>query len=639
MNQRWKKIFIIKIFIATILIADDSEIDNLLNVISVKDDLSKTTKLENGGISYIYTREDIQKMQAHNLKDILKSTYPFGYDENRFAISDPYALRSKAPFLSSSLRVYIDDQEITSGLYGSGMIVYGDMDIDFVDHIEVYTGNPTFEFSAEPANTIIKLYSKVAQRDDGSKISLATGSHGASSIYGYNTQELENNWSYFSYISHTDEKREQYSNKSSTLSKDKKTTHIFASIYDESNKILIDGARQHRDAFISHSLFATPDNSDIKADYLHIGYNGHSDKLSYLITYDLHNSQSDFTDTQIDTIKILNETNELIPYNAHTDAYSQSYTASAKYKTEILSNNILIGFNYRYKHFTLTNRVYNDIEFKDNQHTNQIISALFLEDQYSINDNKIITLGVSYTAVTNNHSNQDNNLFSFRTGYTFTHDTIICKTIVSHLETTLDPYLVNNSIYLADPINKIDTKKQDMILQNIRYKEHSNTYEFIGVYVKIKNSLIPDETGKLTLSDQDIYIKSILNRYTKEYNSFDKIELSFTTNFIDNLPNSSTFKQYFFTIRNFTTYNRFDFFNEILYYRDNEQNKNSYDYTAGVIYHYNDDLKISLKGTNILNKAKESLYPQLSTTTLEQDEPLSISPIDQSFMVTMGYTF
>jgi len=160
-------ILITSLFIINSLSADESEIDDLLNSISAKDDLSQKTKLENAGISYVYTREDIQRMQAHSLKDILKSAYPFSYSENNYGLPDPYTMGVNIPFMSSSMRVYIDDQEITPGLYGSGMIIYGDMDVDFIDHIEIYSGNPTFEFSIEPAFTIIKLYSKNAQRDGG----------------------------------------------------------------------------------------------------------------------------------------------------------------------------------------------------------------------------------------------------------------------------------------------------------------------------------------------------------------------------------------------------------------------------------------------------------------------------------------
>ena len=123
-----------------------------------KRDLSEKTKLENSGIRTIYTRDELNRMQVHYLKDILKVLYPINYRENYFGVTDPYNPNTKVPFMSGSIKVYIDDQEILDGIYGSGLSVYGNMDIDFVDHIEIYFGIPTYQYSTEPAVMLIKLY-------------------------------------------------------------------------------------------------------------------------------------------------------------------------------------------------------------------------------------------------------------------------------------------------------------------------------------------------------------------------------------------------------------------------------------------------------------------------------------------------
>jgi len=637
MQQNFNILLIISFFITNTLQADSSEIDDLLNAISVTNDLSEKTKMENGGISYIYTREDIQKMQAHNLKDILKSTYPFGYNENSYGLADPYTLQASIPFMSSSLRVYIDNQEITTGLYGSGMIIYGDMDINFIDHIEVYTGNPSFAFSTEPAFTIIKLYSKVAQKDEGSKVGFSGGSYNASSLYGYNTQELENGWSYFSYLSQVDRKRKQYHNGDATISRDRKTTHIFASLYDENNQILIDGIKQSRDSFVAQSLFASPNVSDIDTTFLHIGYNGSKGQLSYNMSFDLHNATTAFEDANKQTIELINNTyNQHLFYMVENKVISQSYTAGIKYHIINSSNDLLIGLNYRYKHFKFQDTVVNDTNIPDDGHTNQIISTAFLENQYSIDDNKIVTIGSAYTSVTNNSSPQDDKLISFRAGYTFTNNSIVSKTVASHIEVSLDPYLVNSITFLENPTKKTDKAKQNIILQNFKYRKGSNLYEILGNYVIIKNLLLPNKNGQLKAYNKNIKLTSILTRYIKEYNNFDKIELALGENYFSNLPQVDIVKQYFFILRSFNSYKKFDIFNELLYYKEV---RHSYDYTAGVIYHKTDDLSFALKGTNILNRAKKSSYTKLSLTTLEQETPLLVSPIDSSVMITMEYTF
>ncbi|MEA3227557.1 MAG: hypothetical protein U9P38_00630, partial [Campylobacterota bacterium] len=125
------------------------EIDLLLSDIENKTDLSEQTKLENSGISLIYTRDDIDRMQAKYLKDILKSNATFGYNENKFGMTDPLTSGTDIPFSSSIMRVFIDNQEITGGMFGSGIVTHGNIDLGFVDHIEIYTQSPTYEYSTE----------------------------------------------------------------------------------------------------------------------------------------------------------------------------------------------------------------------------------------------------------------------------------------------------------------------------------------------------------------------------------------------------------------------------------------------------------------------------------------------------------
>jgi hypothetical protein len=176
-------------------------------------------------------------------------------------------------------------------------------------------------------------------------------------------------------------------------------------------------------------------------------------------------------------------------------------------------------------------------------------------------------------------------------------------------------------------------------MQNIKYKQNLNEYEFIGSYMIIKDQLLPDSTGFLDAYDKDLKMYSALLRYTREYREYDKLELTFGVNKIKELQVYDDSTQYAATLRNFNTFGKFDIFNEVLYYRDDIGKENYYDYSAGVIYHYNDDLSFSIKGTNILDKAKESNYSRLNIQTLKPEKPLKISPIDRKFMMRMEYTF
>jgi iron complex outermembrane receptor protein len=53
---------------------------------------------------------------------------------------------------------------MSSSSFGSAFMVWGEMPIEYIDHIEVYKGSSSVEFGNEVASTIIKLYTKKAQR-------------------------------------------------------------------------------------------------------------------------------------------------------------------------------------------------------------------------------------------------------------------------------------------------------------------------------------------------------------------------------------------------------------------------------------------------------------------------------------------
>jgi len=639
-NLKFGSLFFLLLSSFFIVKADDINIDTMLVNIEKKTDLSAKTKLENGGVSYIYTREDIQRMQAHKLRDILKSTYPFGYNENKFAIADPFAVQTAVPFMSSKIKLYIDNQEVTTGLYGSGLVVYGNMDIDFVDHIEVYAGNPTLELSSEPAFAIIKLYSKIAQKDDGSKISIAGGSYGSKEIMGYTTSTLDNGWSYFAYASAIDDKRKKYSSYNSTLSRDNQNVHAFGTFSKDKHHFIVDAIYSDKDSFISSSIFATPENSTIKNAYLHVGYDTKIDDFSILLTFDKSDAKNSFDDVNVQQIEFINNmTNQNIPYAIDANSRSEVYTGGLNYDIKTLSNKLVVGAKYRFKHFKYTKIDLNGEEMQRSGHSQQTTATLFVENQYSVANNQILTTGVSYSFVRNNHSIQDDDLLGYRLGYTYTSKNLISKTIVSHIESSIDPYLVN-SIYLNDNSRKVAIEKQDIYMQNFKYKQDLNKYEIVASYIVVKNKLLPDiNTGRLDSYDKDLKILGGILRYTREYREYDKLEVTVGLNHIDQLPITDELLQYSATIRNFNTFGKFDIFNEVLGYRDDVANKNYYDYSAGIIYNHTDDLSFSLKGTNIFDTARKTTYTRINPSTMQAGKPLEISPIDRKIMFRIGYTF
>lgn len=629
-----KRITIGTLLALGLLNAHEINLDRLLNDVEKKTDLSSKTKLENGGVSTIYTRDDLVRMQVKSLKDILKSTYPLGYTENRYGLSDPYFMGTMHPSVSSSMRIFIDNQELSIGLFGSGIVLHGNMELGFIDHVEIYTGNPTYEFSTEPTFILVKLYSKNAQKDTGSKISAQIGNFGDSLFSFYDSAEINKEWSYFAYASRNNDIRQKHTSHNTELSRDIKSTHAFASLYDDNNKILIDVSNQKRDAFIDQSLDATPLRSKMDDYYLHIGYNGKYNNLSYLLSYDKLNSNAAF----MDDVAPLAQMGYMFPIASfYADAKSYVLSSELKYSYATDFNKFITGVKYRYKKYEYEVLLRNGIDLPRTGNTTQTIATAFIENQYFLEENSIITTGISASRVQNNYSIQNDNLLMYRLGHTYTTQDFIFKTIHSHVETTLDPYLVN-SYYISS--GKKDVTKQNLFLESIAYQEKNNKYELMLSLLKTKDQLFPNlQTGLLENYSKTIDMKSIVLMWTYEYNQFDKLYITAEYDRIGDMPVTEATKQYKSTIRNLNTYDKFDIFNELFYSRDDSRDKNFYDYSAGVIYHANEDLSVSLKATNIFGNAQTTTYTRVNPYTFQAEEPLKISPIDRHVMLTLEYLF
>jgi len=66
----------------TLLIADD--LSSLLNDYEDKSQLHNKTKVESAGHLIIYSRDELDKMKAHTLNDVLKSVRSFSLQETSF---------------------------------------------------------------------------------------------------------------------------------------------------------------------------------------------------------------------------------------------------------------------------------------------------------------------------------------------------------------------------------------------------------------------------------------------------------------------------------------------------------------------------------------------------------------------------
>ena len=641
-----------KYFIALMMLSiglQASNIDDILMDMEVHNDLSEKTKQENNGIVFVYTRSDLNMMGAIHLRDILKSSV-VGYKISRYNLIDPNTM-GLSPYASSNVRIYIDNQEISSSLYGSGSMVIGDLSLDFVDHIEIYTYNPSFEFSIEPTTAMIKLYTKTYERDPGNNLRLGYGSYGSKNFSIARTDKI-GSYSYLAYLSRDEDNKKKINlGGEHDLSRDSIKTHALLTLYNDDRKFLFTYMKNDKDSFLGVDWTGDPSRSHIDLELFHLGY---EENLPYDMLFELT------YDSLTDVSRFKNDTNNSAlfmhygwsynqlwnPINSlYADGNSKVLSAKLQKKMSLGSHDLLFGMKYRKKDLDYTYLRVDDILLDYIGVKTQKVFTYFFEDNYNLFENSILTFAFQHTDLDNNNDYEikDDKINMARVGNTYLHDKWMFQTFYYYQETAIEPYLVN-SLFLENAIDGLKKQKIHSFIEKIKYTDEKNMYDVTYTYDKIDNYLRMNDVGLLINSTDDVLRNTFLFRWTYNYSSVNKFFLSYYLEHIDCRESDTESTNHRVVLQNSNRYEKFNLF-EALTFNKTEYGT-YYDVNLGINYQYSDNLSIHLNAENLFDNALEQqfIHNDVSTSSVSDisdfsKTPFLVSPIDQKVMLTLEYTF
>jgi len=620
------KLSLCVLFIST-LHAQENDVQKLLNDFTKKNDLSQKTIDENKGHLVLFTREKLEKMHAKTLKDVFKTTPIIYYNENRYALPDPLAGGLVEPYRSNFIRLYVDGVEVTQGWMGSGLMLYGNVNIDFVDHIEFYYMIPSFDTSVEPAYLTVFLYSKNPQRDEGGKINLTGGSR------GYNSQsisfgEQKKEISYMINFSHTDDERETIDNGTATpLSRDFESTQLFSYIKTEDQVFHLQVMKKNTDSLAGLSYDATPLVSQIGYLNLHMDYGvDFSEYWHIQLSYDW--LKTDFL--QVDDNPLF--WTDASGGNSFDGQYKNTtYTGELTYKNIIGEHRISAGIKGRYKE--LDSFKYAGVDALVSPFTTEEIATIFFQDQYALSEQQLLTFGISYNNISRNGGIEGDSLLQLRLGYIYTSEHWSYKTYLYRTQFALEPF----TRYL-NLINSQDVKAQTTlgITQELGYSTENQRLGLMLYVLEDENSLLQNNVAGALGNTK--YVTTILT-YNYDFDMNNKINLQlYYAHYKDifNLDKLEDLSGYFSSIN---SYENFDFYNGVVWHRNSLDWKNYFDVTSSISWNIDADLTLTLKGQNLFNKAKKTNLFRVDPITGAMLTPLQISPIDQRVMLELEYLF
>ena len=633
-----KVLLILVIIMLSSLLADDLEA--LLDNYEQSSDLSQKTKNESAGNLILYTRDDLERMQVESLKDLLKSLRFFSYFENRLGQADIYN-NDPLTYYSKSIRVYLNENELLTSITGSGLISFGDMEMDFIDHVEIYEGFPSFDFGVESATIVIRLYTKTPERDEGGRIKMMSGSHGTNKQNVYHAG-TDDDLSYFVYANHTGDKKDTYSHGLDTLRRDKDTKRFYGSLSTSKHTLELHAQKTNGDAFLGSLIGTTPNNTNMDSSFFNVAINSKlmDDTLSVSLSYINQSNQLSYNyDVNNPVFMPIDTSPFYLPITSLKQTLDEeALTAKVKKEWKVGINSISAGVQYRYKHFDLTNVTFNVPTMPITQpYYREDVYSVFLQDLIQLSDSNLITLSVMDQIYKRDGDVKDRNTLQLRLGYVYSDEKWVAKTFLSRQEFSSEPYMTVSPHY---GYANLESEIYYSIFQEFSYKTSSTLSKIVLGYGVTENiSILNPRTFTMINSDEDVTANYGALEFTLFFSEKDKLELQYNYSYMES-PYGGSFTHNNYTLRMLNTISKFDIYNELNINNCYNSLATGYNYSLGVKYALTKDLHMNLKGDNIFDSGLEKNYiNQMDPSTGLILDTVPVPVIERRFLFGMEYLF
>ncbi len=589
------------IFFSTLLFSSETDLDKLLSQYREANELYFKTKKEELGHVIVFSRSDLDKMQAYTLNDVLKTLRMFTLKTTNFGMSSlvktPYSEQSM-----SSVKIFINSYELTSVTSGTSMAQFGKMGLNHIDHIEVYQASDAIAFSGEPGNMIIKLYTKDSSRERAFVSQLSLDSDGGSRAQIIEADTF-NGYSCLANIDINKNKYEKYKNNESTLSRDGYRGQFYFNLSKKENFMLELGSTSEKYDLFSGIGSSIEDGAiDVKYHYIQFTkYLDASLKFIFSSTYEtLEVENSDKAGISLFDGTLAND------LAIKTGSYTNSAILEKRHKYK--NNNLLFGAQVKLKRFFLDELKSNSVEKPIVLGPKKLdIYMAYFEDIYTINKDHKITLGLKLDHYDNHFRSSTQNIFRLsyvgKLNENFSLKSFVQKGYLYPIfaQTTFSP------IYNPNPYLK--NSKTAIAKVELEYKKENITITAGTGGSKSENGIIYDSSKNMYVnnSENSDYQHFFINTNYK-FDADNKIIVEYFKAYKENFNFSSDEGA---LLQIYNRVNKFDIYNELVYRSsytgtDSVHIDAGYDYTAGIIYHYSKKLDLKIKGENIFDKAIQS---------------------------------
>ncbi len=617
------------------------EIEELFEKYKEVSEISKKTRQEALGHYVIYTRDDIERMGAYRLIDLLRSAPYVNVLPNLFGFSN-MNLPGTYMYVPSYVKVYIDDHEISSLYFGSPFVVWEDIPLDNINHVEIYYFSGAASLGNEPAAVIIKLYTKKPETE-GVTFTTRIGIDNRGNYDGafLITKSVNKNLSYIFMFNQRNRDRKDIEFNGKSLKRDSLNRYIYLQVRYKDTRIEFGEGHINRYPFMGLSLDRTPDSGKLKISkrFVQITQKFLKDK-SLKFQFSIDNNYRDYFEKNAEFVYIPtlwnfdNLLNNPVIYHENINFYK--YTTFLNKSFDLGKSKLSVGLNYKSYDYRIRTRSFTTPTGKTRYvkyvtpFNKEKIYSLLIQNQHNIDRKNLLTFDLRYDLFRRNGGFKDFKEYVFRIGYvSFPFENLYFKFFVQR-------FYIPPFFYHIDFSGR-DLKTQKIpyyISAEISYRKKNSNYGIIMAYSKIKDGIFPDEKLLFKNLERSLYPYFVGFNYT--YNREN-------TKLIINYFKTYNLKKYYSPkegghIRVFHSHRRFDFYSELVYRKGlrveplNLKLNDSFLLNFSVRYKLGRHKSIVFKGQNILNKdMKYPFYDPVSSKVVR------VQPSDRTFSIMFEY--
>ena len=584
-----------------------SDLDNLLQEYNTTSEKSLQTLDEKLGHVFIYSQKDIQLMQYHKLNDILKELPLLNLNKNRYGFLTPSLSATKA-MVSGFFRVFINDHEVSSIYNQSAALVWGDLPLDFIDHVEIYYGESSFSYGNETGIYFIRLYTKKGLKENGNEINANGSSTGAFRESLTNSKAFENGWSHLAYFSN-ERVNETTKYKNNELKNSANRRYLYLNINNEKTDINMAYTDIKKDNYTGLSIDANPDDGELISKDFFIDITKYfldDNSLKTNISVDVEDLKNDEQNKEgLSTVFYRNY--KEVDTHSKLTKIKANISKSFEYK----NNNFLTGISVSEKRYepqsiktvNFSNQVNNKDQFSD--FDDEQIASLLFEDDYKLFDNLILIGNAKFDRYKRTGYLENINEELYRVGAIYTpFENFGIKTF--YTDTYLPPSFYNMDYTLSKNLNV--QKYKFYTIEGV-YTTEKQKFRVTHHNVEIDDFIYFHPINGFSNIDHKIKTEGFIYSYEYLLSDTDKLELNyFTTKLTEGINNSNKGVNF----KYMGEYENFEYFTSVIYrnaynYLDVAVD-DSYDFSLGTSYNVNKNLKISLKGENLFDSASQSVF-------------------------------